>query len=192
MKIIHFLRFCGVQYNNIFDMKRKLDIFSFFMYVIQNCRPSDSTVPEDAWIDPPLLWLWHRQPDALTTRLDPIMMWNCGRVRQKVMRVFFFIHFPWVAPIMEICPKYFISPQRNTGGVASLQKLHIWQTITKIGLPKKFRYSNSRVEPLLFSIFEKKRNFVFAKKSFLRKSSKMGKQLTFSKTYVFKMATKTF
>ncbi len=41
--------------------------FSFFMYVIQHCRPSDSTVSEDAGIE-----LWHWQPDALTTRLDII------------------------------------------------------------------------------------------------------------------------
>ncbi len=51
-------------------------IFFFFLcYVIQHCficRPSDSTVSEDADLDPGLLWLRHWQPDALTTRLDLI------------------------------------------------------------------------------------------------------------------------
>jgi hypothetical protein len=57
------------------------------MYVIQHFfipRPSDSTVSEDAGIEPStvetfivsetffFLRFWHRQPDALTTRLDLI------------------------------------------------------------------------------------------------------------------------
>ena len=50
--------------------------FGFFsMYCIQHCffcRPSDSTVSEDAAIEPELLWLRHWQSDALTTRLDLI------------------------------------------------------------------------------------------------------------------------
>jgi hypothetical protein len=48
---------------------------SLLMYVIQHCficRPSDSTVSEDAGsgIEPGLLQLWHWHPDALTTWLD--------------------------------------------------------------------------------------------------------------------------
>ncbi len=50
------------------------DILDFFsMYCIQHCficRPSDSTVSEDAGIEPGLLWLGHWQSDVLTTRLD--------------------------------------------------------------------------------------------------------------------------
>jgi hypothetical protein len=47
------------------DIKNKKEdffFFSFFMYVIQHCficRPSDSTVPVEAGIDPGLLRLGH-------------------------------------------------------------------------------------------------------------------------------------
>ncbi len=50
-----------------------MDFFS--LYCIQHCficRPSDSTVSEDAGSNPRLLQLWHWQSDALTARLDLI------------------------------------------------------------------------------------------------------------------------
>ncbi len=58
------------------------------MYCIQHCfigHPSDSTVSEDAWIEPRTVATWHWQSDALTTRLDktykdgPLsLIWDLG------------------------------------------------------------------------------------------------------------------
>jgi hypothetical protein len=47
----------------------------FFQYIIQHffiCCPSDSTVSEDAGIQPRIVATWHCLSDALTTRLDLI------------------------------------------------------------------------------------------------------------------------
>ncbi len=52
------------------------NIFFLFMYGIKQhcliCRPSDSTVSEDAGTEPKTLRLWHWQPDAPATRLHLI------------------------------------------------------------------------------------------------------------------------
>ncbi len=75
---------------------------------------------------------------------------------------------PLRIPLMNP-PQYLISPQRNTGGVASLPKFHIWETITKIGLPKMFRYSNN----IRFSLIGLNRCFFpFSRKSEISFSQK--------------------
>ncbi len=77
-------KFCRTLYNApIAFISQRLFIFLFFgwifcifSYYIQHCficRPSDSTVPTDAGIEPMgPLQLMHWQSDALTTRLDRI------------------------------------------------------------------------------------------------------------------------
>jgi hypothetical protein len=62
-----------VQVPNLADNSAWLN---YFMYLIQHyiiCRASDSTVSEDAGIEPGLLLLWHLQSDDLTPRLDLVV-----------------------------------------------------------------------------------------------------------------------
>jgi hypothetical protein len=76
-----------------------LNIFS--MYVTQHCficRPLDSTVPEDAWIEPGVVATLTRESDAFTTRLYLISfssMWTnrvlhmCGNLHVFVLYVMY-------------------------------------------------------------------------------------------------------
>ncbi len=89
------------------DNVRTGTFFLLFLlkYIIQHCcicRPTDSTVSEDAGIkpNPGLFGLWHWQSDALTTWLDVIQQelpycFIRGSVKKFPVRPIAFIHGHW-------------------------------------------------------------------------------------------------